>query len=77
MEAPPAHPPGAGSAPDARIAPDATPDVCFAPDRARYRTPTGEPCPRTVRVDGSVEGSGECYCCGYCLALETAAWPAS
>ena len=39
-------------------------------DRAgerRYSTPTGQPCPRTVRVDGSVEGSGNCLGCGTCL----------
>lgn len=33
----------------------------------RYATPTGEPCPRTVRVDGSVQGSGACVGCGTCL----------
>jgi hypothetical protein len=34
----------------------------------RYHTPTGEPCPRTVGVDGTVEG-GDCSCCGFCLLL--------
>jgi hypothetical protein len=43
-----------------------------APSRAdpgahRYPTPTGEPCPRTVRVDGTVEGTGGCTGCGCCL----------
>jgi len=39
-----------------------------APEPARrYPTPTGAPCPRTVRVDGSVEGSGACLGCGTCL----------
>jgi hypothetical protein len=33
-----------------------------------YQTPTGEPCPRTVRVDGTVDG-GDCTCCGFCLLL--------
>jgi hypothetical protein len=33
----------------------------------RYATPTGEPCPRTVRVDGTVEGDGNCRGCGVCL----------
>jgi len=33
----------------------------------RYGTPTGAPCPRTVRVDGGVDGSGECLGCGACL----------
>ena len=33
----------------------------------RYATPTGEPCPRTVRLDGTIEGSGDCHACGCCL----------
>jgi len=33
----------------------------------RYGTPTGEPCPRVVRVDGTVDGSGDCLGCGTCL----------
>jgi hypothetical protein len=33
----------------------------------QYATPTGAPCPRTVREDGSVEGSGACLGCGVCL----------
>jgi len=44
------------------------------PDEAprRYATPTGDPCPRTVRVDGSVVGNGECLCCGFCLLIAEA-----
>jgi hypothetical protein len=38
-----------------------------APDGRRYATPNGAPCPRTVRVDGTVEGSGDCLGCGCCL----------
>jgi hypothetical protein len=34
---------------------------------ARYATPTGSPCPRTIRVDGTVEGAGACFGCGTCL----------
>ena len=33
----------------------------------RYPTPTGEPCPRTVRVDGTIEFGGNCQACGFCL----------
>ena len=40
-----------------------------------YPTPTGEPCPRQLRADGSLEGTGACYGCGSCLLLEQAAWP--
>ena len=39
-----------------------------------YLTPTGQPCPRSVRADGSVEGGGHCHGCGYCLGLQWAAW---
>jgi hypothetical protein len=39
-----------------------------------YATPTGAPCPRCVRVDGSVEGSGDCLGCGYCLIMANGAW---
>jgi len=39
-----------------------------------YRTPTGQPCPRSVQLDGTVCGSGDCHGCGYCLLLEAAAW---
>lgn len=33
----------------------------------RYQTWNGEPCPRHVRVDGTVTGSGDCLGCGTCL----------
>ena len=33
----------------------------------RYATPTGEPCPRTIRVDGTITNSGNCQSCGTCL----------
>lgn len=33
----------------------------------RYATPTGAPCPFTVRLDGAVEGDGACRGCGTCL----------
>jgi len=33
----------------------------------RYPTPTGEPCPRTVHVDGTIENNGNCQSCGTCL----------
>ena len=33
----------------------------------RYATPTGQPCPRTLHVDGTVEGAGACLGCGTCL----------
>jgi hypothetical protein len=33
----------------------------------RYPTPTGEPCPRTVHVDGTIENNGICQSCGTCL----------
>jgi len=33
----------------------------------RYATPTGEPCPRTVHVDGTIENNGICQSCGTCL----------
>lgn len=32
-----------------------------------YQTWNGEPCPRYVRVDGTVVGSGDCFGCGTCL----------
>ena len=35
----------------------------------RWWTPTGEPCPRTERLDGTLEGSGDCVGCGFCLLL--------
>jgi hypothetical protein len=33
----------------------------------RYPTPTGEPCPRTIRTDGTIEFGGNCQSCGTCL----------
>ena len=36
-------------------------------NRHRYATPTGGPCPRYLRVDGTVQGSGACVGCGTCL----------
>lgn len=41
----------------------------------RYATPTGAPCPRSLRIDGTVEGSGDCGACGCCLLLADQAWP--
>jgi hypothetical protein len=35
----------------------------------RYPTPTGDPCPRTVRTDGTIENNGVCQSCGMCLLL--------
>ena len=31
-----------------------------------YATPTGDPCPRTLRADGTVDGDGDgaCHSCG-------------
>ena len=37
--------------------------------RRRWGTPTGDPCPRLVHMDGRVEGTGECQACGFCLLL--------
>ena len=39
----------------------------FADRDRRYPTPTGDPCPRQVRVDGTVDGSGACFGCGTCM----------
>lgn len=33
----------------------------------RYPTATGEPCPRTIRFDGTIENGGICQSCGTCL----------
>jgi hypothetical protein len=46
-------------------------DVTAEPEgrRDRWRTPTGEPCPRNVRVDGTIEGTGDCLGCGFCLLI--------
>jgi len=30
----------------------------------RYDTATGDPCPRSVRADGTVDGDGACHSCG-------------
>jgi hypothetical protein len=40
----------------------------------KYNTPSGEPCPRVVRRDGTVQGSGDCAACGTCLQLPELAW---
>lgn len=45
------------------------PAVDPAPPAQRYTTPTGDPCPRRVHVDGRVEGDGECLWCGFCLLV--------
>ena len=37
------------------------------PPQPSYATPNGCACPRTVRVDGTVEGSGDCLGCGVCM----------
>ena len=50
-------------------APDLVPGVA-----RRWATPTGEPCPRVVRVDGTLEGTGDCVGCGFCLLILEAAW---
>lgn len=47
-----------------RAPPPTSEDV---PAPRRHGTPTGAPCPRTLRVDGRVEGSGDCLGCGACL----------
>ena len=41
----------------------------------RYATPSGEPCPRCLRDDGVVVGTGACTSCGCCLLLAFAEWP--
>jgi hypothetical protein len=43
-----------------------TPSAARIPGH-RYPTPTGEPCPRTIRVDGTIENDGNCQSCGTCL----------
>jgi hypothetical protein len=35
----------------------------------RWRTPTGEPCPRALTVDGRLDGPADCHGCGCCLLL--------
>ena len=32
-----------------------------------YPTANGEPCPRTIRLDGTIENGGVCQSCGTCL----------
>jgi len=44
------------------------------PVEHRYATPTGECCLRALRVDGTVEGSGDCVSCGTCLLVAERAW---
>jgi hypothetical protein len=39
-----------------------------------YATPTGDPCPRALRADGTVVGTGECLACGCCLLAIMAPW---
>ncbi len=46
---------------------DEAPDRDQATAPSRYFTPTGEPCPRSVRLDGTVEGTAHCHGCGFCL----------
>jgi len=33
----------------------------------RWMTQTGDPCPRSLRLDGRVEGTGDCHGCGCCI----------
>jgi hypothetical protein len=44
------------------------------PSGQAYATPTGQPCPRCVRLDGTIDGSGDCVACGTCLLLIELAW---
>lgn len=44
------------------------------PEPRRYDTPTGQCCLRSVRVDGTVAGSGDCCACGTCLLVAERAW---
>jgi hypothetical protein len=46
----------------------------MAPEQRRFATATGEPCPRKVRLDGTLEGSGDCTGCGFCLLLLAAVY---
>jgi DNA-binding helix-hairpin-helix protein with protein kinase domain len=39
-----------------------------------FLTPTGAPCPRHVRADGTVEGDADCVSCGTCLLFVDVAW---
>jgi hypothetical protein len=49
--------------------------ACAAFGGRRYDTPTGLPCPRLVRTDGTVVGDGPCGGCGHCLGVQGEAWP--
>lgn len=40
-----------------------------ADGQQRWCTPTGAPCPRSRRLDGGIEGTGDCHGCGICLLL--------
>jgi hypothetical protein len=42
--------------------------VAGPPAQRRFATPTGAPCPRTVRLDGAIDGDGACHACGMGLA---------
>lgn len=43
----------------------------------RFHTPTGDPCPRAVRADGSIDGEAACHGCGSCLLLQAAGFTGS
>ena len=43
-------------------------------EQPRWATPTGQPCPRAVKQDGTIEGSGDCLGCGFCLLILAAAY---
>ncbi len=49
-------------------------DAVVAAEKCRWATPTGEPCPRIRRCDGTLEGSGDCVGCGFCLLMLAAAY---
>ncbi len=38
-------------------------------EKHRWATPTGDPCPRSLHLDGRVDGGGDCHGCGFCLLL--------
>ena len=46
---------------DASVTDDASAEALPLP---RYDTATGDPCPRSVRADGTVDGDGACHSCG-------------
>lgn len=71
--------PGAGAGtpvtPWSWPAPDAARRIEPAPpEPRRYATPTGACCLRSMRVDGTVAGSGDCEACGTCLLIAETAW---